>query len=395
MPEHTRINKAILTGTFALSLIAVGGAYAEHRDIQDPQVRDSELSGGFYDDGQTVDNWFYDFYEFPKDRTDARLHDPARVRETPSMSRSEMDRLADAAHPLQASHGFVRPSTADTAYSRYYDEPWFYEQRDPAYTMPMTTATSESFRPAARDEEYVKGTIQAVKQVRNRQSGGQDTVALIGLNDGRKVIADLGPTQGTLHFAFTQGDSIKVGGQRENIGPYSVLMAHDIQSGANRLRLNRDTTWREADYRQVDGRIDRFRDIPVRPSGQLHRTAAVRTDDGRFTIVDMGPSPAENVPANAAPGDRITASGQVVHVGNYPVLLADRMSINNGLPVRVVRSDSEYVEPTRRPFEASQPQSATDPTCVGGGCESGTVGRSTPRNPLSNDMSGDIGSERR
>ena len=392
MPEHTRINKAIMAGTFALSLIAIGGAYAEHLDIQDPQVRNSDLSGGFYNDGYTIDNWFYDFYEFPGDRTDTRLNDPARVREAPPMTRSEIDRLADAARPLPASRGFVRPSTADTAYSRYYDEPWFYEQRDPAYTMPMTTARSESVRPAARDEEYVKGTVRGLKQIRNRQSGGQNTVALVGLNDGRRIIADLGPTRETLNFAFTQGDSIKIGGQRETIGPYSVLMAHDIQSGANRVRLHRDTTWREADYRQVDGRIDQFRDIRVRPSGQLHRAAAVRTDDGRFAIVDMGPSPAENVPANAAPGDRIVATGQVVHVGNYPVLLADRMSINNGLPVRVVRSDSEYVEPIQRPFEASQSESATDPTCVGGGCESGTVGRSTPRDPLSNATPGTTGS---
>ena len=94
----------------------------------------------------------------------------------------------------------------------------------------------------------------------------------------------------------------------------------------------------------------------------------------------------------------MTASGPVVQVGNYPVLLADRLAINNSAPVKVVRSDAEYVEPSsRRPFEASQQErsAATDPTCIGGGCEAGSVNRSTPRNPLSNAMDGDIGSERR
>lgn len=395
MPEHNSINKSILAATFALSLLGVSAAYAEHRDDQDRQVRHSTISGGFYNDGYTVDNWFYDYYDMPADRTDPRLTNQSRSRNTTTMSRWERDRWADAAHPMTGTRDFPEPSSADTAYSRYYDEPWFYEDRDPAYAMPMTTATSGSFRPAARDEEYIKGVIQGVKQVRNRESGGQNTIALVRMNDGRRSIVDLGPTQRTLDFAFTQGDSIQVGGQREEIGPYSVLMAHDIKSGANRILVDRDTIWREADYRQVDGRIERFRDIKTRPSGQLHRTAAVRTNDGRFAIVDMGPSPAENVPANAAPGDQITANGQVVHVGNYPVLLADRMSINNGLPVRVVRSDSEYVEPNQRPFESSHVESATDPTCVGGGCESGSVDRSTPRNPLSNDTSGNIGSDRR
>jgi hypothetical protein len=239
--------------------------------------------------------------------------------------------------------------------------------------MPMASTRDDWSHPAVHDEEYVRGTIQAIKQVRNRQSGGQDTVALLKMNDGRRVITDLGPTQRTLDFALIQGDTIQVGGQREEIGPYSVLMAHDIKSGVNRVRLHRETIWREADYRQVDGRIERFRDIGVRPNGSLHRTAAIRTNDDRIAIVDIGPSSAENIPANAAPGDRMMASGQVVQVGNYPVLLADRLSINNGIPVRVVRKDSEYVERTRRPFEASHEESAADPTCVGGGCESGTV----------------------
>jgi hypothetical protein len=282
-----------------------------------------------------------------------------------------------------------------TAYSRYYDEPWFYQDRDPAFDMPMTPARSTSAHPAARDEEYVRGTIESLKQVRNRETGGQDTLALVRTNDGRRIVADLGPTERTLDFAFTQGDAVQIGGQREDIGPYSVLMAHDIKSGANRVRLNRDAMWREADYRQVNGRIEHFRDIPIRPSGQLHRTAAVRTNDGRLAIVDMGPSPAGNVPANTAPGDRMVATGQVVHVGNYPVLLADSLSINDGIPVQVVRKDSEYIDPNRRPFEASQGESAADPTCIGGGCEAGTVNRSTPRNPLSNAMDGDVGSERR
>ena len=89
------------------------------------------------------------------------------------------------------------------------------------------------------------------------------------------------------------------------------------------------------------------------------------------------------------------ASGRVVQVGSYPVLLADRISVNDGIPVQVVRSDAEYVDPSRRPFEASQEESAVTPTCIGGGCEAGSVNRSGPRNPLSNAMDGDIGSERR
>ena len=395
MSEHTMMNKAILAGTLALSMLGLGTVYAEAPADQDPRVRTSNLSGGFYNDRYTTDNWFYDYYDMPSDQSDPRLTRQSRVGNETQISRSERDRWADAAHPMPGTINQPQPSSADSAYSRYYDEPWFYEDRDPAYAMPTTTASGESFRPAVRDQEHVKGVVQGVKQVRNKQSGGQNTIALVRLNDGRRTIVDLGPTQRTLNFALAQGDDIQVRGQREEIGPYSVLMAHEIRSGANRAFVDRDSMWREADYRQVDGSIQRFGDLKTRPNGQLHRVAAVRTSDGRLAIVDIGPSPAQNVPANAAPGDRITANGQVVHVGNYPVLLADRISMNNDSPVRVVRPGSEYVNPTQRSFESSHVESATDPTCVGGGCESGTVGRTTPRNPLSNAMDGDIGSERR
>jgi hypothetical protein len=161
------------------------------------------------------------------------------------------------------------------------------------------------------------------------------------------------------------------------------------------VKVQRESWAREADYRLIDGRIEEFRDIRVRHNQDLHRVAALQTSDGRVAIVDLGPSSVQNVPANAAPGDTMTASGQVVQVGNYPILIADRISINNDIPLRVGRADNEYVDPARRPYEVSQEESATNPTCVGGGCEAGTVGRSTPRNPLSNAMSGDIGSEGR
>jgi hypothetical protein len=394
MPDHRKVNRTLFAATFGLSLLGGALAYAEHRDGEPSPARSTDLSGGFYNDRYTADDWFYDFYDINETQTDPRVTERRAYRDPDPTFRTEQDRWADAAHPFPVTREAPSRRQVETAYSRYYDEPWFYEQRDPAYGMPKTSAHSERFHPAARDEEYVKGTVQAVKNVRNRQSGGQNAVALVKMNDGRRVIADMGPTQRTLDFAFTQGDMVQVGGQREEIGPYSVLMAHDIKSGANRVRLNRETMWREADYRVVDGRIEQFRDMRIRPSGVLHRSAAIRTPDGRLAIVDIGPSPAENVPANAAPGDRMTASGQIVQVGNYPVLLADRLSVNNGIPVRVVRSGSEYVDPTQRPFEASQQESAADPTCVGGGCEAGTVDRSAPRNPLSNATDGNVRSDR-
>lgn len=403
MPDQG-INKAVIAAALGVSLFGGTTLFAEHRDdLQTRDMTDTErthlrspdVSGGFYDDGDTIDNWYYDFYDSRADRPEARLTDRPRFRNPNDTFLAERDRMSDAAHPVDSRLESDRRLAADSAYRRYYDDPWFYDQRDQAFGMPMTSSWNDAFRTPGRDEEFVRGTVSATKFVRNTRTGGQNAVALVRMNDGRQVIADLGPSQKTLDFALTQGDNIQVWGQKESIGPYSVLMARDIKSGVNRVKLERESGANETDYRLISGRIEQFRDIKLRQNGELHRTAALRTDDGRLAIVDIGPTPAENVPANAAPRDRMTASGPVVQVGNYPVLLADRLSINNGIPVQVVRSDAEYVDPSRRPFEASQQESATDPSCVGGGCEAGTVNRATPRNPLSNAMDGDIGSERR
>jgi hypothetical protein len=127
-----------------------------------------------------------------------------------------------------------------------------------------------------------------------------------------------------------------------------------VKSGANRVTQSRGAAWSGRDYRQVNGRIEQFRDIRVRETGVIHRAASVRTDDGRLALVDFGPSTANRIPANAAPGDRMTSSGSIGQVGNYPVLFADRISLKDSTPAQIARPAGEYAEPSAWPFEASQ-----------------------------------------
>jgi hypothetical protein len=325
----------------------------QRTDAQD-DVQNENLGGGFYKDGYTADDWFYDYYESSVVRADPQASERPAARNADVVRVAEQDRLADASQSKNAPFYTRRRHAQEAVFGRYYDEPWIYQQQDPAYAVPMTVAQSRAGRPAARDEEMLSGSVQDVKQVRNRTRGGQNTVALVKTSDGRSVIADLGPTQPLLDLALVRGDDLKAGGHRENIGPYSVLMAHQVKSGANRVSQSRDTAWSGRDYRQVNGRIEQFRDIRVRETGAIHRAASVRTDDGRLALVDFGPSDTSKIPATAAPGDRVTASGSIAQVGNYPVLFADRVSMKDGTPVQIARPASEYAEPSERPFEASQ-----------------------------------------
>jgi len=239
-------------------------------------------------------------------------------------------------------------------------------------------------QPAGGQDNVVKGTVNAVKQVRNRTTGEQNTVALIKTADNRSVISDLGPTQSTLDMALSKGDNIQVGGQWEDVGDYSVLMAQQVKSGANRVWLNRGGSAASSDNRRVEGRIKEFRDIRVKRTGELHRAAAIQTADGRYSIVDLGPAASEPSTASASAGDRLVADGRVIDVGNYPVLLANQVSINGGAPVRIARPAGT--------MDSAPGNGSTDRSCLGGGCSGGqaTTSDGQPRDPHTNAMDGTI-----
>ena len=115
---------------------------------------------------------------------------------------------------------------------QYYDDPWYYEEREASYTMTSRPAPDD---PHLRSTEVVKGNITHVKQVRNMTRGGQNTVVEIKPPKGNLTIVDLGPTQPLLDMALTKEDSIAVTGPTEHIGPYSVLMANQVRSGARNV----------------------------------------------------------------------------------------------------------------------------------------------------------------
>jgi hypothetical protein len=413
-PMPGSIHHILVSTATGLVLLGSTAALAEHKDtmITDPDVqrtdarssdfRGNDLSGGFYDDKYKADDWYYDFYETPSAarRTDERLVDnrsadrrdidttvapsgdlntahriPARNSDVVRSSGSA--RFVDAARPFDSTRSIDR--AAQPSFSRYYDEPWYYEQqREQAYVMPQRTVRDDAYRSNTHSQEMVTGQVNAVKQVRNRTSGGQNTVVHMKAADAKPVIADLGPTQPLLDLALTKGDRITIGGNRENIGPYSVLMANHIKSGSNRVRLDRDAAAYRGDMREVNGRIENFNDVQVRGTAQKNRTAAIRTDEGNLVLVDLGPSAAQNVPANAAPGDIMTARGPVATIGQYPVLLADQFEINNSLPVRVARPGENYPG-TSRPWESSHEVIKSQP---------GATGDGQPRRPSSNSMDG-------
>jgi hypothetical protein len=382
MPRRTNSQNTLVIALLGAGLLGGTTLYAEQpRTISNPdlpandgtRIRNTDLTGGFYEDGYKLDNWYYDYYDSPgATRSGSRNPDPTYG--DPAIG-------ADAAHPWTAA-GSQSRNDQGLAFQQYYNEPWFYDQRDPSYGMPDSRRERTAADPSIRSDNFLNGTVTATKQVRNRTSGDQNTVALIKAPDGRQIITDLGANKRTLDMALAKGDNIQVAGQWEDVGPYQVLMAQQVKSGVKRANLQREIGPAMADNRQVEGRIQQFRDIRTNRTAELHRTAAVQTPDGRFAIVDLGQDTTNHAVVNASPGDRIVANGRVVQVGNYPVLLANQVAINDGTPIRITR-------PTE-PAGSNYGSDMKNADCVGGGCDNHSLNRAQPRDTHTNATDGTV-----
>jgi hypothetical protein len=271
---------------------------------------------------------------------------------------SEKTVFVDAATPVHARSS--HPQFQESALRRYYNDPWYYEERDASYTMTSRPAPDAS----PHSTQVVKGSVTRVKQVRNTTSGGQNTVVQIKPAKGDPKIVDLGPTLPLLNMALVPGDSIAVDGPTEQIGAYPVLMANHVKSGANAVTVARADTGVGQGRKEAVGRLDRVMEVPIRGTGQTNNVAAIKTDSGRMMLIDLGPTTAGILPAGIMAGDHVVASGPVATVGNYPVLFAERVSIADAAPVKIARPEG-YPGASREAMEASQTlesPSTTQPT---------------------------------
>ena len=268
--------------------------------------------------------------------------------------------FVDAAAPVHAQSS--QRHMQESAFRRYYNDPWYYDERDASYTMASRPAPDAS----PHSSQVVKGSVTHVKQVRNATRGGQNTVVQIKPAKGNLTIVDLGPTLPLLNMALIPGDAIAVNGPTDQIGPYSVLMANHVKSGANTVTVARADTGVGQARKEAVGQLDRIMEVPIRGTGEKNNVAAIKTDGGRMILIDLGPTTAGIVPAGIMAGDHVVASGPVATVGNYPVLFAERVSIANAAPVKIARPDG-YPGASREAMEASQTlesPSTTQPTGV-------------------------------
>ena len=179
MPNRKNRQTAMMAAVLGAGLLGGTILYAEPPRALEPtdrpaggigHIRNTDLRGGFYEDRYKLDDWYYDFYDSPG----ASRTQSSSIGYT---SYGEPASLEDAAHPWTTGRAQHRNEHM-VAYQQYYDEPWFYDRRDPVYGMPETRTESFPTAPVTQKDNVIKGTVKATKQVRNHTTGDQNTCLL-------------------------------------------------------------------------------------------------------------------------------------------------------------------------------------------------------------------------
>ncbi len=92
---------------------------------------------------------------------------------------------------------------------------------------------------AMKEKKQIKGTVLSEKNVDLSGQDQQFKVALIELQEGEQVIADLGPTD-QLNMEIKQGEQVEIEGNLVRIGNQVILFASSVSAQGQETQIQRD-----------------------------------------------------------------------------------------------------------------------------------------------------------
>jgi hypothetical protein len=111
----------------------------------------------------------------------------------------------------------------------------------------------------------------------------------------------------------------------------SVLLALAVPAADARTRTDQPSgvhEQRSGDWRQISGTIKQIKEVEVRGQDQDNLVVQLQTERGRKTVVDLGN--AEKIEdLDLQKGDRLSAWGRTVNIGDKRVFMAHKIEANN------------------------------------------------------------------
>lgn len=171
------------------------------------------------------------------------------------------------------------------------------------------------------------GTIEELRQVKLYGQQDHHVVAVIETDADQTRVVDLGPRSQLRSLQLQSGDEIQVTGTRGTINNNPVIMADQIRSNGESLRVRR--TWNRNDFR-LSGEVVRTINRTLPGDRQPHTIALVETIQGSRYPVDLGArQKLDEKNIDISEGQDITLIVQPAQAGGQRILEAKKISIDD------------------------------------------------------------------
>ncbi|MHC1762776.1 MAG: hypothetical protein AB9869_00510 [Verrucomicrobiia bacterium] len=247
-------------------------------------------------------------------------------------------------------------------------------QQDSGQYQSRSSQRQSQMNQEQRPMRVLRGTVESVREAQWRSSSGQTDqrcIVHLTMENGRTTYVDVGSKSMLQDLDLSSGDWVHLRGRFADVGGREVFLAdriqvngqsHSIQRSGNQgQQMAQGSRTSQSQTRTVQGRIDGFRHIYLRPQQgqrQQHSLAKLQLQDGRSLIVNLGPK-RDLDDLQLEKGDRITLRGGQGTIDGRSVFFADQVRTGD----RTVQIKRSGGQPSQR--QARQQQQGREFTLRG------------------------------
>ena len=272
---------------------------------QDNDVDWSDTDYGYAQNDTADNDWYYDYYQDDYSDWEDSNNDGFYEYSTQYYD-TDNDGIYDAYASFYDTDG-------DGVYE---DSSYFFFTETNALTNEQNKRKARSQQKTRRSERVeMQGKIASMKKIET-PAGENLIVQLDRQQDGQSMKVDLGPAK-----AFAQmpaaGDTISAEGPKIVIGDHTILLAQKATVNDKEMEIDRSN-------RRVDGKIVGTKEGDV--LGTAHLFAKLETKEGKYCMVDMGPS--ESIQEKLSDGTQVEVRGPAVRVDDRRLIMADSFTVD-------------------------------------------------------------------
>lgn len=194
---------------------------------------------------------------------------------------------------------------------------------------------ARSSQQRSQQTHQVQGKISDLRKISMHDGDGRYVVARVRTQNGRTAKVLLGREDQLSKLKLREDDQVQIRGRNGRINDQPVLVAIEVSSGDQRVRVQPKRMNRP--LRQVQGEVLRTRTAQFRGHDEPFVVAEMRTREGQQTLVNLGPkSKLGNV--NFSEADQVRLLAAPGKVNGQNALIAEQINVD-GRTIKIKPND--------------------------------------------------------